>query len=277
MGFATGAISGTFFGYVGFLGAEGIVEGIGTTIAHTVAGVASGAAGAAITGSDIGMGAAIGGISAGAAEFLGSNVPFLKDVADDFSGNLIRRSAIGAIVGGGVSSAFGGSFGRGAQYGAISSSIGYVANHWLSELLAKMKIGRTSLNKQRGKARWIPIPNHPNGGVWARPLPGGGYEVTWSDIPDSTAEVLGETISDITLDAYSLLLGGAGVTTGIKWLDVGARVIAGVSTLRNISNLNSGRADWGDVGLSFGGTIRGKLGVASTGIGMLKKIYGPQE
>jgi RHS repeat-associated protein len=133
-GALTGAISGAFFGFTGSLG---LPAGLPSILGHTIAGAASGAINASVTGGDAGLGAAIGGASAGASEFLGAYAPFLGqhagEGADAFIKNFLARAATGAIIGGGVSAAMGASFGSGAQQGAITSAIGYTANHWLHD------------------------------------------------------------------------------------------------------------------------------------------------
>ena len=138
-GLITGAIGGAFFGAAGSIiesmklqGLARVATGAGI---HTIAGGASGALGAVATGGDPGMSAILGGASAGASYGLGHSVPWLQSVEGDYVGNLIRRSAIGAIIGGGTSVALGGSFGRGAGYGAMTSTIGYTANEVLHEAL----------------------------------------------------------------------------------------------------------------------------------------------
>ena len=127
-GFLTGAISGAMFGAVGGLGLQGLAH----TAAFAAAGAASGAINSSITGGNVGLGAAIGGISAGASEWIGVNVPFLNDSSlngvGDLIGNSAKHAITGALVGGGVSVAFGGSFGYGAKQGALTSVIGYNAN-----------------------------------------------------------------------------------------------------------------------------------------------------
>jgi len=151
-GILTGAIGGAIFGYVGYLD---FASSFAQTMAHGVGGALSGGISAAIQGGDIGRGALIGGLSAGAGEFLGSNVPFLQPVSgngiDAYLANVSRRAAIGAIVGGTTSAALGGSFGSGAQQGGITAAIAYTANHvqhelqltrWLMRRLAGFAGGR---------------------------------------------------------------------------------------------------------------------------------------
>lgn len=153
-GFLTGAISGFIFGLTGSLG---LPAGIPSILGHTLAGAASGTANAAVTGGDLGMGAAIGGASAGASEMLGTSFPFFNDAPgvgiSAFLGNLARRAVAGAIVGGGVSAAFGGDFGRGAQSGATTSAIAYTANHAMHELEAK---ARDALDTDKNKPELAP-------------------------------------------------------------------------------------------------------------------------
>jgi RHS repeat-associated protein len=76
-GALSGAISGVIFNYIGGLQLQGLQH----TFAHAAGGALSGGINAAITGGDIGRGALIGGFSAGASEWLGSNIDFLKPVA----------------------------------------------------------------------------------------------------------------------------------------------------------------------------------------------------
>lgn len=147
-GFLTGAISGAIFGGVGFgVGHLGI-KGLGITAAHMLGGAASGAINGSITGDNIGMNALISGISAGASQWMGASVPFLKDSAingmGDMLTNTVRHAAIGAVVGGGISAALGGYFGDGARQGAMTSAIAYNAN-CLQGILIEQAIEKTFL------------------------------------------------------------------------------------------------------------------------------------
>lgn len=80
----------------------------------------------------MGLGAAIGGISAGASQWLGANVSFLHESSingiGDLAANTAKRAFTGAVVGGSVSAAFGGSFADGARQGALTSAIAYNTN-----------------------------------------------------------------------------------------------------------------------------------------------------
>jgi len=134
-GLITGAIGGALFAGVGSLGLTGAMQ----TIGHAITGAASGALGAVATGGDPGMSALIGGVSAGVANWVGSNIGFLKDVGGDFFGNLLRRSTVGAILGGGTSLAMGGIFAKGAAQGAQSAAIAYTCNHALHEAEKKLQ------------------------------------------------------------------------------------------------------------------------------------------
>ena len=132
-GAITGAIGGALFGFVGGFDLSGAAQ----AVAHTWAGATSGVASAAITGGDIGRSALIGGLSAGIACGIGNIIPeFSGNSFGSYLGNVTRRAAIGAVVGGGVSAATGGDFGYGAKQGAISASIAYTANDWLHEHIA---------------------------------------------------------------------------------------------------------------------------------------------
>ena len=89
------------------------------------------------------MNALVGGLSAGASKAAGLYVPLLKDASVEGIGDLLantaKQAAIGAVVGGSVSAAFGGSFGRGAQYGAFTSAIAYNANQLGGLLVDKVE------------------------------------------------------------------------------------------------------------------------------------------
>ena len=131
-GFATGAIGGAIFGGVGNI-IGGMGWGVlGATAAHAAGGAVSGAISSVITGGDPVIGALVGGLSAGAAKFVGSSVSFLKDSTSNtlgaFAGNSIKWAVIGAVIGGATSSALGGSFGSGAAQGAITAGIAFLAN-----------------------------------------------------------------------------------------------------------------------------------------------------
>ena len=141
MGVATGAIGGALFGAVGFTG----VGGLAHTIGHATAGALSGGISSVMRGGDVIQGALIGAFSAGASEWMGTNVPFLRDTEGknfaDYLGNVIRRSLIGGVVGGTTSLVTGGDFWQGAQYGAMTSAIAYTANDWMHMQLRYMRAG----------------------------------------------------------------------------------------------------------------------------------------
>lgn len=88
------------------------------------AGAASGTANAAVMGGDVGMGAAIGGVSAGVTKFAGGFLP------KDFGSQLAGRTVIGGMIGGTVAEISGGTFGDGFKQGAITSAIGLIANEY---------------------------------------------------------------------------------------------------------------------------------------------------
>lgn len=161
-GFLTGAISGAIFGVVGYLGPDGIgviADGVPQTASHVIAGAASGAINATITGSKIGINALIGGVSAGAGNLVGHSLGFLADQplngVDDYVANLAKRAAVGAVMGGAISSATGGSFGQGARLGAISSAIAYTCNEALHEA---QKALETAKQKRVVSRVSVPVP-----------------------------------------------------------------------------------------------------------------------
>ncbi len=127
-GFLTGAISGLIFGGIGDLGLSGSAQ----ISAHTIGGAISGGINTTILGGDPGISALIGGVSAGVAQLAGQRIPFLQTTTNDtfsqFSGNFARRSIVGAVIGGSLSSVTGGNFGDGAKLGGVSAAIGFVAN-----------------------------------------------------------------------------------------------------------------------------------------------------
>lgn len=137
-GAITGAISGFAFGFVGGLG----MGDIATVIGHTVAGGVSGVANAAVTGSDLGAGAAIGAITAGVTAGLSAGIPALHDLplngVGEFMVNLVKRAAMGAVIGGVTAEVMGGNFGTGAQLGAITTGIAYTTNCAMSEAMKKL-------------------------------------------------------------------------------------------------------------------------------------------
>jgi RHS repeat-associated protein len=101
---------------------------IGTKVGvHAAAGSVSGAAGAALKGGDIGLGAVVGGISAGSSEYLGQFVP------NDYAAQLAGRSLIGGVTGGVASSIYGASFTQGFSQGAITGGFAYMFNHMLHD------------------------------------------------------------------------------------------------------------------------------------------------
>jgi len=127
-GMAAGAVSGFIFSFIGGLQLSGIAQ----TIAHGAGGAASGAISALIHGTDVGMGALLGGASAGAANIAGGILPRApgKD-AFSFLFNASIRAGTGAAIGGATAAALGGDFWQGAQQGAVTSLIAYTANEVL--------------------------------------------------------------------------------------------------------------------------------------------------
>jgi hypothetical protein len=127
----TGAISGAIFGGIGGMGFTGMAH----TVAHFAGGAASGAINASITGGDIGRGALIGGISAGASEWASTHISLLSPVSGKSIGaylvNVTRRAALGGVIGGSVSASQGGRFWSGAQSGATTSAIAYTSNEFI--------------------------------------------------------------------------------------------------------------------------------------------------
>ncbi len=167
-GFLIGAISGALFNIAGGLPLQGFAH----TIGHTIAGAVSGAISGVITGDDIGMNAIIGGISAGASEWLGSNVNFLKPVAEKsigaFVNNLAKKTFTGAVIGGATSSALGGDFGEGAISGARTAAIAYTCNEALHEG------GRQAIEALSADQ----VPVVPSGDFGRNVGPGGFYDDT---------------------------------------------------------------------------------------------------
>jgi hypothetical protein len=127
-GMRAGAIAGAmFYGAGEFIGGFDVVDSLGyvynslssTTQAavHAVAGAASGALNAHYSGGDVGQAALVGGLSAGAANWLG--------------GGIGARVGVGAAAGGMSSVMNGGDFAEGALQGAWTSAAGLVFNHML--------------------------------------------------------------------------------------------------------------------------------------------------
>ncbi len=125
MGALTGAISGGIFGGAGWAISQygfNITNSLAQTGIHMAAGAASGAANASVMGGDIGMGAAIGGLSAGGAKYAGGLL------SDNFASQFAGRTVIGGVIGGTAAEIYGGNFGEGFKNGAVNSSIGMLAN-----------------------------------------------------------------------------------------------------------------------------------------------------
>ncbi len=128
MGMLTGAISGAIFGGIGGFH-------LGTTmnpIAHFAGGAASGAIGAEITGGNVGVNALIGGISAGAGQWAGQSNGIFH-LTGNYIQDVVRQAALGGIIGGATSAAFGGSFKSGFINGAEMSAIGYTSNSFVHD------------------------------------------------------------------------------------------------------------------------------------------------
>lgn len=64
--------------------------------------------------------------------------PITGDGIGAFIGEGLQRTAVGALVGGGISAVMGGSFGEGAAMGARTSAIGYLCNDWLHDIAGKL-------------------------------------------------------------------------------------------------------------------------------------------
>lgn len=127
-----GAIGGAFFGAAGDIIKAGHFALGMSSVTHMIAGASSGAIGSAIQGGNIGQGALIGGLAAGAAKFAGAQFNLAGGSSANefikFSSTLVKQSIIGAAVGGVASVATGGNFGDGARMGAITAGIAFLAN-----------------------------------------------------------------------------------------------------------------------------------------------------
>jgi RHS repeat-associated protein len=128
-GILTGAISGAAFGLAGGLIAEFALPIGETAVLHAMAGGMSGGINAAVTGGDVGLGIATGAVSAGAASYVGGNLP------KDFVVQLLARTAMGGVTGGVTSSLYGGSFMQGFKDGATTAAYGYICNDVLHDIL----------------------------------------------------------------------------------------------------------------------------------------------
>ncbi len=139
MGALTGAIGGALFAGAGEIiaASNGTMTATMQAVTHVMAGGLSGGINSVLEGGSFGQGALIGGLSAGASKYAGEAIPFLKDGSSktflQFSGNAVRRSIVGAVIGGATSAAMGGTFAQGAKNGAISAGIGYAANDSLHD------------------------------------------------------------------------------------------------------------------------------------------------
>ncbi|MCK9614270.1 MAG: hypothetical protein M0R48_02055 [Candidatus Omnitrophica bacterium] len=155
-----GAICGAISGAL-FFAAGSAIGGLATALAiqegtaamtmltagiHTIAGAMSGALGAVATGGNPGMSAVIGGLSAGVSAGVSGIFPIQGKGFDAFVGEGLQRTTVGAILGGGISLAMGGTFGAGAAQGAMTSSIAYIANCTLHKVETKV---RNALNTKK--------------------------------------------------------------------------------------------------------------------------------
>ncbi len=181
-GVVTGAITGAIFNVVGGLNLQGLAH----TAAHFGAGAGSGAINASISGNDPGLGALIGGASAGSSEWLGSNVGFLKPVpgkgAGAYINNVSRRAAIGGLTGGGTSAMLGGNFWSGARQGALTAGIAYSTNDWMHDNLVEPlgKIPAVSNIADRVNYEWEQYWGNRNfWNSWGRNLPDIGVSATF--------------------------------------------------------------------------------------------------
>jgi len=122
-GLIAGAISGAIFGAIG-----GITMGQTAHIAaHFLGGAASGAIDSEITGGNAGVNAIIGAISAGTSDWAGESNGLFK-LTGNYITDVAKQAALGGIIGGATSAAFGGSFVGGLERGAETSAIGYTSN-----------------------------------------------------------------------------------------------------------------------------------------------------
>jgi RHS repeat-associated protein len=122
VGAAVGAVSAAITGgNIGKGALTGAISAVGILSGGILGGAAAGAINAEITGGDPGIGAIMGGISAGIGFAVGSIQ--LPDNAVGSLAGLALNSGQGALVGGVQAEIQGGSFGQGAEKGAIGGAI----------------------------------------------------------------------------------------------------------------------------------------------------------
>ncbi len=122
---------------VGQLADAAYVVSRGTQVAiHIAAGATAGGINAAITGGDVGLGIATGGISAGMGSYFRDFTPFGSEVAG--------HAIIGGITGGTIHAMYGGSFSTGFGQGAVTSVFELWYNSDQHPGITKMTKGRSN-------------------------------------------------------------------------------------------------------------------------------------
>jgi RHS repeat-associated protein len=183
----SGAISGAMFYCAGeFIGANSssfatmseASANVAKAAVHTVAGAASGAVNASITGGDVGQAALIGGLSAGAAKYMG--------------GGPGARILTGAAAGGVSSVMAGGDFAQGAIQGAMTSMIAIMAAGIISET-------------QNQQEPWNRVENNTGGcyeclRLTESELMPGNHSYLWNDVISKGDGMTGSSGSGVHLD-----------------------------------------------------------------------------
>ncbi|MEW5745519.1 MAG: RHS repeat-associated core domain-containing protein [Nitrospirota bacterium] len=143
LGMLSGAITGVaFYGAGEIISTGNILDASGQIIGnsfssfaqagiHAAAGAIAGGISSAIYGADVGMGMLVGGISAGVAQYAGSQM-FTGN--ESFQAQLAGRFAIGGVTGGITAELSGGDFGDGFASGGITGAAGFLFNHWLHDM-----------------------------------------------------------------------------------------------------------------------------------------------
>ncbi len=204
----TGAIGGAIFGGIGDLNLSGGLH----ILAHFAGGAASGAINGMINHGDIGLSMLTGAVGAGVTQWAGTNIDFFK-MTSSYISDLARRSVLGGIVGGAVSTGSGGKFASGFKNGLIVSAISYTANDFFHN---------TEVRAAEG-SRWMAVnatENFPKGTV--------GYvvnrDVRW---------------------LYDLIGESASGNIGYHYMEAGTQaLLAGPATFKNLNNFAVRETTW---------------------------------
>ncbi|MEW6221569.1 MAG: RHS repeat-associated core domain-containing protein [Thermodesulfobacteriota bacterium] len=151
LSYATSTVTAAGFDFAGDL-LVGVSNPLAQAGIHLAMGAATGAINAAITGTDVGQGALLGGLSAGGAKLFGET--FGCYLPDNHLSQMASRAIVGGIIAGVVSDENGDTFFAGFMYGANVGIMAYMYND--GEALGPHSNGETdgTLRRELQKAKY---------------------------------------------------------------------------------------------------------------------------